>query len=461
MISIGGTVLSVRTVKRFFGIFVLAFLILFIVIIIKLPQSDDIVIDDDDFLLPDNTVETDPVVDPVIDEPAEEPDDEPDDEPVVPFIEAVSLNDEQMPDNLQKLAQDYKAIGMSVVVIENGEVTHSYVYGKQDRGDYGTDPVAFTSDTIIRVAGVSELVSAVGVMSLCEQGLLSLDAPIGDFLGYTVKNPKTDSVITLRQLMTHSAGMSDYGDYNNVVYGKIKHQTLKQLLTGDNAKSNFYSYKSGYEYDFSNFGSAMIGCIVSAVTGQSFDSYMKSTVFEPLAIDAAFSSTGITNRSNIATIYRQNEVNYTLEEMDEFAAELSSVADVDNYRISHGNLYISAAGLSRIAQLFLENGSIGLVSVISEDSVDQMLSTEAVGSLYKNVGTGLCVSVKTDLVPGRTLYGHGGSAYGATAEIFFDPTDKSGVVIICNGSLNTTDDTGFSLMAKAFIKEIYSSVIGD
>lgn len=450
--------MNIRTIKRFFGIFVLAFLVIFIVVIIKLPQDNDIVVGENDLVIPeipDNPVVVDPIPEP---EPEIIPEPEP--EPEEPKLEQVSLQDEAMPDNLLKLADDYNVIGMSVVVIENGAVSHSYVYGKQDRGDYGTEPVDFTSDSIIRVAGVSELVSAVGVMSLCEQGLLNLDDPIGNFLGYTVKNPKTDSEITLRQLMTHTAGVSDYGAYNEVVYGDIKYQTLKNMLAGEHAKSNFYSYKPGYDYDFSNFGSAMIGCIVSSVAGESFNSYMTKTVFEPLAIDAGFYSTEIDNRSNISTIYQRNEVNYTLQEMDEFASELASVADIDNYRIAHGNLFISAAGLSRIAQMLLENGSIGLVSVISEESVNSMLSTAATGSLYKDVGKGLAVVVKDDIVPGRKLYGHGGAAYGSTAEIFIDPTDKSGVIIVCNGSLNTTDDTGFSLMAKSFIKEIYTSVIG-
>ena len=313
-------------------------------------------------------------------------------------------------------------------------------------------------DTRFDIASLTKIVGPTMVaLRAIEEGDLTLYDRLDRFFPDC---PEDKAGITIRQLMTHTAGVSDYGAYNEVVYGDIKYQTLKNMLAGEHAKSNFYSYKPGYDYDFSNFGSAMIGCIVSSVAGESFNSYMTKNVFEPLAIDAGYYSTEIDNRSNISTIYQRNEVNYTLPEMDEFASELSSVADINNYRISHGNLFISAAGLSRIAQMLLENGSIGLVSVISEESVNSMLSTAATGSLYKDVGKGLAVVVKDDIVPGRKLYGHGGAAYGSTAEIFIDPTDKSGVIIVCNGSLNTTDDTGFSLMAKAFIKEIYTSVIG-
>lgn len=451
--------MNIRNIKRFFGLFVLAFLIVFIVVIIRLPQNEDknIIVTDNDLLIPDPETAANPEPE-VVTEPETVPEVEV--EPEKPHLEAISLIDEEMPASLLKLAKDYRVIGMSLAVIENGEVTHSYVYGDQQRATNTSEAIPYTSDSVIRVAGVSELVSAVGVMSLCEKGKLDLDRPIGDFLGYTVKNPKTDSEITLRQLMTHTAGISDSGAYNDVVYGRTKYQFLKNMLTGEDAKRNFYSYKSGYSYDFSNFGSAMMGCIVASVTGEPFNEYMKSEIFTPLAIDAGYYSTEIENRSNIATIYLRNEVNYVLEEMDEFAAEMKFVDDVDNYRIAHGNLFISTAGLSRIAQLLIEKGSIGDVSVLSEESVANMLSTEAAGTLYQDVGAGLCIACKKDIVNGRVLYGHGGIAYGATAEIFFDPTDKTAVIITCNGSLNTTDDYGFSSMAKAFIQEVYSSIIG-
>ncbi len=448
--------MNIRKVKRFLGIFVLAFLIIFIVIIIRLPHDNDIVVTDNDLLILEQPTEVE--IDPIV-----VPEEEPVAEPVQPEparLEPMTLYDEQMPAALLQIAKDYKVIGMSLIVIENGEITHSYAFGERQKATNSTESLPYSSDTVIRVAGVSELVSALGVMSLCESGELDLDSSISDFLGYTVKNPKTDSEITLRQLMTHTASVSDWGAYNDVVYGKIKYQTLEAMLKGEYAKRNFYESRPGYDYDFSNFGSAMTGCIVSAVSGNSFNSIMKQRIFTPLAIDAAYYSTEIENRDNIATIYLRNEVNYTLEEMDEFAAGLNAISDVDNYRISHGNLFISAAGLARIAQLIIDKGTIGPVTVLSQESVEEMLSTEKRGTLYKDVGTGLCTMLKKDLVPGRILYGHGGFAYGATAEIFFDPSDGSGVIITCNGCLNSTDDDGFSEMAKSFIKEVYGSVIG-
>jgi len=254
-------------------------------------------------------------------------------------------------------------------------------------------------------------------------------------------------------------GISDYGSYNKVVNGEIEYQSLREMLNGTYAKNSFYEANPGKSYDFSNFGGAILGCVISTVKSESFNDYMTETIFAPLAIDAAYLSTSITEKSNIAAIYRQDKLNYTVAEMDETSSDYAQIPDRDNYRLSHGNLFISTAGLSRLMRMFLGGGTVDGVRILEPTSVATMFSTAAEGTLYKDVGYGLCTAVKDNLVVGRTLYGHGGAAYGGTAEFFFDPTDNSGVILICNGSINTTDDDGFSNMGKAFIKEVYSTVI--
>ena len=96
--------------------------------------------------------------------------------------------------------------------------------------------------------------------------------------------------------------------------------------------------------------------------------------------------------------------------MDEFSIKMQAVADVDNYRISHANLYVNAKDLSRIARMIMNGGEVDGVRILRQEAVNMMLSTEAVGSLYKDVGYGLYVSKYEDLVEGRTLYGQQGSA---------------------------------------------------
>ena len=447
-------------IRKYAAVFVLAFLLTVVILIASLPSGNDISGDDIlDDVHDDNQIHiiTPPNEDQQYqggredDFEEQEPEREEEPERESPIIEKVELNDEPMPENLAAIAEKYNVIGMSLVVIKNGEVDKSYVYGYRDR----ENQIAFSSSTVMRTAAVSEMVSAVGVMKLCESGELNLDLPIDDFLGYSAMNPKVKKTITLRQILTHTAGISDYGAYNRVVNNDLSYQTLKNMLNGEYASSNFFEMNPGYKYEFSNFGAAMIAPIVSSVTNESFDDYMSQILFDKLCLDAAYSSAGIEGKAKIASIYRQNTLNYTPEQMDAFAAELMQIDPIDNYRISHGNLFISAADLSRIARMFLGYGEVDGVRILERESVEDMIKTSARGSLYADVSAGLGMTVNTKIVPGRTLYGHQGGAYGGTVEVFFDFSDNSGVIIVTNGSLNTTDDEDFSLMGKAFIQEIY------
>lgn len=372
-------------------------------------------------------------------------------------IEKISVSEELLPSNLRVIAEKHNVIGMAIIIMENGQISHAYSYGirNTDTGE------AFNTDSVLRVASVSGLVSTIGIMQLVDKNLLDLDEPIGNYLGYTVKNIYNGSNITLRQILTHTASISDYGAYDKITSNELEYKSLKEMLNGNYAKSNFYDIMPGYKYAYSNFGGALIAAIVSAVTQESFNDYMTESLFQPLNIDAAYLSTEIANRENISNIYRQNKVSYSLENMDNFSEKLSTISPENNYRCSHANLFINAKDLSRIAQLLINDGEIDGIQILSREAVKEILSTEAKGSLYRDVGYGFYVSKRNDIIANRTLYGLQGGAYGATAEFFFDPSDKSGIVLLVNGSNNAVLENGISEMGYDFINEIYSSIIGD
>lgn len=451
--------MDTRKMKRIAAVFVLTLFATILVLLATIDPGEDttdepVINEGNNFHVVTPPVEDDPVIDPTPDAGTEEA---PADEPQSTTIEKVTVTEEILPENLRALAEKYSVTGMSAVVIENGQISHVYSYGVRniETGE------AFNSDSVLRVASVSGLVSSIGVMKLTDEGILNLDEPIGNYLGYTVANPYNNTQITLRQLLTHTAAISDYGAYDKVTNNEIEYQTLKEMLSGSYAESNFYDLMPGYRYAYSNFGGAIISAVVSAATQQVFNDYMTEAIFEPLNIDAAYLSTGIAARENISNIYRQGKVSYSLESMDSFSAKLLAIAPADNYRCSHANLYINAKDLSRIARMMMNGGEVDGVRILSEEAVSEMLSTEAKGSLNKDVNYGLYAAKYDDIVEGRTLYGQQGGAYGATTEMFFDIEDKSGVILLVNGSSNAVLDNGISVMGSAIINEIYSSIIED
>jgi len=451
--------MDTRKIKRIAAVFVLALFATILALIATIDPNNDTIYDpeinmDDNVHIVTPPEENEPI-------PGQIPDNESGKDSITPkpedtSIDKVSVNEEIIPENLRKIAEKYSVTGMSAIVIENGEISHAYSYGVRnlETGE------PFNSASVLRTASVSGLVSAIGVMKLSDEGIIDIDEPIGNYLGYTVANPYNKNQITLRQLLTHTASISDYGAYDKVTNNKIEYQTLKEMLSGAYAESNFYDLLPGHRYAYSNFGGAILATVVSAATQQVFNDYMTEELFKPLNIDAAYLSTGIASRENISNIYRQGKISYSLENMDEFSAKLSTIAPADNYRCSHANLFINAKDLSRIARMIMNGGEVDGVRILNEETVSKMLNTEAQGSLFKDVGYGLYISKYDDIVEGRTLYGQQGGAYGATTMIFFDIEDKSGVVLLVNGSSVAVNDNGIYVMGSAVINEIYSSIIG-
>src|SRR5258706_10773911 len=127
-------------------------------------------------------------------------------------VSAATLDDE-----LDAIANDPQRplASLSVLAIRDGRVVYERQFGRRfidDANPANSKPA--NTQTLYRVASISKLVTALGVMRLVEQGKLSLDTDIGHYLGYQVRNPHfTDVPITLRMLLTHTASLRDDADY--------------------------------------------------------------------------------------------------------------------------------------------------------------------------------------------------------------------------------------------------------
>jgi len=104
----------------------------------------------------------------------------------------------------------YKIPGVSVAVIDNGKIAWAKGYGIKETG--GNDPV--TSETLFQAASISKPVTALGTLPLVEKGILNLDSPVNDRL-VSYKVPENEysekEKVTLRRLLTHSAGLTVSG----------------------------------------------------------------------------------------------------------------------------------------------------------------------------------------------------------------------------------------------------------
>lgn len=165
--------------------------------------------------------------------------------------------------------------GAAIVVVKDGKVLFARGYGLADVG-LGT-PVS-PSDTLFRMASLSKLVTYTAVMQLVEQGKIDLDADLSRYLDFPL--PATFAqAITMRHLMTHTAGFEDTVENRWVKAEKLT--SLRDYLVRQMPKRLF---APGTVPAYSSYGTTLAGYIVERVSGESFETYTERHIFAPLGM---------------------------------------------------------------------------------------------------------------------------------------------------------------------------------
>ncbi|MGB5078574.1 MAG: serine hydrolase domain-containing protein, partial [Sphingorhabdus sp.] len=175
----------------------------------------------------------------------------------------------------------------------------------QVEGDAGVAGRQVTIDDPVRVASISKLIVALAVMRLVDDGKVNLDRDVGEYLGWPIRNPAFPATpITLRQLMSHRAGLRDEIDYILPLDGD-----LAQILSDPRAWDRLHG--PGTFFQYANINSPLIAATIEGATGERFDRLMSRLVLEPLGLDACFNwATGCSSnrRAQAVTLLRPNGV---------------------------------------------------------------------------------------------------------------------------------------------------------
>ena len=165
--------------------------------------------------------------------------------------------------------------GLAVVVVEGDQVILSQGYGYADRED-GTP---MTGDTPVAVGSTTKPMTALAVMQLVERGLVDLDTPVTTYLPDFRMADERSADITLRQLLSHTAGIPADETYD----GAQDDGALERRVAGLADVPLRRAPGTGFEY--ANDGYSVAGLVVQRVTGMPYEHYMAQAVFTPLGME--------------------------------------------------------------------------------------------------------------------------------------------------------------------------------
>lgn len=233
---------------------------------------------------------------------------------------------------------------------------------------------AVTPDDPVRIASVSKLVTALGVMRLVDQRRLDLDRDVSDYLGWPLRHPGFPDVpITLRLLLSHRSGLTDGADYI-IPLG----ETLRTRLANPKAWDMAHAPGSDW-FHYTNLNFPVVASVMEAASGERFDRLMQRLVVGPLGLSACFNWSGCdASAAALAVVLYRADGSTARDDLhgvlpacpvvvlSDSACDLAAYVPGWNGALfsPQGGLRISARDLARIGQM-LARGGRGFLSAPS------------------------------------------------------------------------------------------------
>ncbi|GAB4546028.1 MAG: serine hydrolase [Anaerolineae bacterium] len=328
----------------------------------------------------------------------------------------------------EKIAET-KLPGLSAAIVKAGEVIWSRGFGYRDaeRG------LAATPHSVYSIGSVSKSFTVAAILQLAEQGKLSVDDPIDQFMPFPIQ-PHGEKVC-IRHFMSHTSGIPALG-YAEALIGHVigaeanwfPIATAEDILTFMQDAGSWVLNKPGERWYYLNEGYMLLGYIVEKVSGLRFETYVRQHILEPLGMTRTYyNRADVEKDPDVATPY----VNWAEQGRVSSQYPWGGIA-------AAGGILSSVIDLAKYIAMFLKRGS----PILSEDSYRAM-STPHIQLPLQNTrfgeetyGYGL--SMKSDFF-GHQVVGHGGSVGVSTAQMMFIPTQNLGIAILANGSGYATD----------------------
>lgn len=214
---------------------------------------------------------------------------------------------------IEKLYQDYSDKnhfpGLAFGLVVDGKLLLS---GANGFSEIGTS-VKASPKSLFRIASMSKSVTAMGILALRKEGKLKLDDPAYLYIPELRRMPsltKDAPEITIRHLLTHMAGFPEDNPW-----GDRQLDTRDDELIALISKGISFSNVPGVTYEYSNLGFAMLGKIITNVSGKPYQAYINEVIFKPLGMNSTIWEYTEAPKSLLAHGYRYEDGIWKEEEL--------------------------------------------------------------------------------------------------------------------------------------------------
>jgi len=363
---------------------------------------------------------------------------------------------------LQQYVDSGQIGGAVALVLKNGRVVYQRAVGWLDR-DSGR---RMTSDALFRIASQTKALTTVTILSLVEEGKLGLDDPVGRYIptfAHTTVAMKSDTglvmkpavaAITIRQLLTHTAGIS-YGTDGLIApryvamglgpaagwgwYTADKNEaictTMERLGTLPFIAQPGERWVYGYNTD-------ILGCVAERVSGMPLDELIRTRITEPLKMHDTYFFVPQRSRERLVTVYASDSTNHVQRAPDGPRGQGNYLDGPRKSFAGGAGLISTAADYARFLEMLRNGGTLDGVRILAPHTVDLMTHNQS-GTLFDSTGAlGFGFGFET-----TERYGANGMASvgtfswgGAYGSVYYvDPIEHLVIVFMINQLPNRAD----------------------
>ena len=200
--------------------------------------------------------------------------------------------------------------GLLAGIVQAGQLVHLTALGQADR-EAGR---AVTPATAFRIASMTKSTTALAILALRDAGKLALDAPLADIVRqFAAVAPATrDSApVTVRHLLTHTAGFVTDDPWGDRVLG-MSPAALDALI----ATGRLFARPPGVAFEYSNLGYALLGRVITNVSGEPYQRFIDRTLLQPLGMTRTTFDAVEASRGDFAWGYRCDDGVWARERLE-------------------------------------------------------------------------------------------------------------------------------------------------
>ena len=369
---------------------------------------------------------------------------------------------------LQQYVDENRLAGAVALVLRDGQPVYERAVGWSDK-EAGRK---MTTDTIFRIASQTKAITSVAVLSLVEEGKIGIGDPVSRFIpafatttvavrkdGGGPGSPGNIDIvpakrpITIRDLLTHSAGIS-YGTERDVAslyeakglgpaagmgwYTADKNEpicnTMERLATLPFVAQPGEAWVYGYNTD-------ILGCVVERASGTPLDEFIRARITGPLGMKDTQFFLPANQRERLAAVYASGSDGKIVRAPDGPKGQGNYVDGPRRSFAGGAGLLSTARDYARFLEMIRNGGALGSVRILAPRTV-QLMTTNQVGTLHSTTGLGYGLGFETtDRYGANGMDPQGGfgwaGAYSTTYRV--DPDARLVLVFMVQMLPNATD----------------------